>query len=148
MAATTSSTGASQPSVSPDPLIKEFGESLMVQAKKLQLAHLPADKNGRAALTSFLTSTQHATSSEATDALSLSMKSDDKAGLPLLLAYLSSSAADAEAPLGQVDLSRPMAEYYISSSHNTYLTGNQLYSDSSVDGYKNVGRCLETRDVP
>jgi hypothetical protein len=30
----------------------------------------------------------------------------------------------------------PMTDYFISSSHNTYLLGGQLYGDSTVDGYK------------
>lgn len=42
-------------------------------------------------------------------------------------------------PLEQVpqtcDLNRPVNEYYISSSHNTYLTGRQVADESSIEGY-------------
>src|SRR3569833_1906402 len=52
--------------------------------------------------------------------------------------YITSPSGNIMAPLPSQDLRWPLSNYYISSSHNTYLTGNQLYSDSSTDAYKNV----------
>jgi hypothetical protein len=55
-----------------------------------------------------------------------------------LLEQLSSAAGNAQAPPLYNDLSYAFPNYFISSSHNTYLTGNQLSSDASAEGYRNV----------
>ncbi|KXX79456.1 hypothetical protein MMYC01_203722 [Madurella mycetomatis] len=67
--------------------------------------------------------------------------------LDTFLRYMKSSVTSVIAPPEEQDLTWPLSSYFISSSHNTYLTGNQLSSDSSADAYKNVllrgCRCVE-----
>ncbi|OTB02480.1 hypothetical protein M426DRAFT_322579 [Hypoxylon sp. CI-4A] len=53
-----------------------------------------------------------------------------------------------EVPFEVTDRSHPLPEYFISSSHNTYLLGHQLHGKSSAAAYEtalNTGsRCVET----
>lgn len=58
------------------------------------------------------------------------------------LAYLTSPHGSFSKPALHEDLSFPLSNYFISSSHNTYLTGNQLSSDASAAGYRDV--CTRT----
>jgi hypothetical protein len=66
-------------------------------------------------------------------------------------AYLLSSDNDAFDPYREAYdarlMTKPISEYWINSSHNTYLTGDQFTSHSSVEMYMNAlyrgCRCLE-----
>lgn len=66
-------------------------------------------------------------------------------------AYLLANENDAFDPDMQrfrpEDMNQPLSEYWISSSHNTYLIGDQYKSHSSVEMYSNAlyrgARCLE-----
>ncbi|MCJ1288450.1 hypothetical protein MMC26_007808 [Xylographa opegraphella] len=70
-----------------------------------------------------------------------------KVDLQAFLGYMMSSECNIMRPLLENDLTYPMPSYFISSSHNTYLTGNQFYGGASTDAYSNVllrgCRCIE-----
>ena len=78
-------------------------------------------------------------------AQSLDKPKNDLGDFVKYMASPESNAMDTEPP---TDLSYPISNYFISTSHNTYLTRNQLYGASSADSYKNVsqgsvhGRCF------
>ncbi|KAM5293098.1 1-phosphatidylinositol 4,5-bisphosphate phosphodiesterase eta-1 isoform 2-T2 [Ctenodactylus gundi] len=64
--------------------------------------------------------------------------------------FMRSPACDVFNPLHyevHQDMDQPLCNYYIASSHNTYLTGDQLLSQSKVDMYARVlqegCRCVE-----
>ncbi|MCJ1439255.1 hypothetical protein MMC27_008647 [Xylographa pallens] len=76
-----------------------------------------------------------------------SMQRSDKVDLHLLLGYMTSSECNIMRPFLGNDLTYPIPNYFISSSHNTYLSGNQFYGEASTDAYSNVllrgCRCIE-----
>ncbi|KAF5268649.1 hypothetical protein FOXYS1_446 [Fusarium oxysporum] len=94
-------------------------------------------------LTSFIRDVQQDNSSPAVQEL----LARDHLDLDGFMAWMTSSHAAATTPPKPQDLSYPLASYFISSSHNTYLTGNQLSSDSSTRPYTETllrgGRCIE-----
>ena len=66
--------------------------------------------------------------------------------------FMRSPACDVFNPLHHEvfqDMEQPLCNYYIASSHNTYLTGDQLLSQSRADMYARVlqegCRCVEGR---
>ncbi|KAK1073262.1 1-phosphatidylinositol 4,5-bisphosphate phosphodiesterase beta-4 [Friedmanniomyces endolithicus] len=67
-------------------------------------------------------------------------------GLDMFMKRLADPGPSEAIPI-ELDTSHPISHYFISSSHNTYLSGNQLWSKSSVEAYKNVlergCRCIE-----
>ncbi|KAL2265091.1 hypothetical protein VTJ83DRAFT_6191 [Remersonia thermophila] len=70
------------------------------------------------------------------------VKQGDPEGLARLL-----DAPVAVPPAHVTDRSHPLAEYFISSSHNTYLLAHQLYGASSAAAYETTlkagARCIE-----
>lgn len=73
-------------------------------------------------------------------------KPGDIQGFDAFLRHLADPVASAALPIA-AETRHPLSHYFISSSHNTYLTGNQLWSKSSTEAYKDVlkrgCRCIE-----
>ncbi|KAH9890291.1 PLC-like phosphodiesterase [Xylariomycetidae sp. FL2044] len=135
--------GGGQPGAE-DRTIKEINASVMPYLEKLYNDRVGPDKKWRREqIINFL---HHEQADKVTDP-SANIATSDQLDFNGFLHYMTSGAANALAPPLDTDLSWPLASYYISSSHNTYLTGNQLNSDSDADAYKNVllrgCRCVE-----
>ncbi|KAI1208227.1 PLC-like phosphodiesterase [Annulohypoxylon truncatum] len=129
-----------------DSSIKELKSSTLKYLEQVYTTHASAvDKQwDKETIVEFL---HHRQADKVTDPSSAEMAANDVLDLAGFLRYMTSPATDALAPPLDQDLSYPLASYYISSSHNTYLTGNQLSSDSDADAYRNVllrgCRCVE-----
>ena len=67
-------------------------------------------------------------------------------GYDIFLKHLTDPSHAIPTPI-TTDTSHQISQYFISSSHNTYLTGNQLWGKSDVGAYKEVlkrgCRCIE-----
>lgn len=75
-------------------------------------------------------------------------EADPRIGESAFAAFIASvHNSPVEAPPAQYTLDRPMNEYFISSSHNTYLLGRQVAGQSSVEAYiaalTRGSRCVE-----
>eukprot|EP00158_Paraphelidium_tribonemae_P005718 Partr_v1_DN27485_c1_g1_i2_m71875 putative phospholipase C len=86
----------------------------------------------------FLKNVQRHSEKEAQDITSKFQHADKSITLEGFLEYFASEHAAIISPLHSglhMDMTRPLNDYFIKSSHNTYLTGDQLKSNSSVDAY-------------
>lgn len=135
--------GGGQPSGEPKH-IQQLNASVLPHLEQLFNRHAGFDQKwNKDQVIAFLHHVQADKVSDPSDNLA----AQDSLNYSTFLHYMTSSAADALAPARDEDFSWPLNSYFISSSHNTYLTGNQLSSDSSTDAYKNVllrgCRCIE-----
>lgn len=64
--------------------------------------------------------------------------SDPLVSVDAFRAYMKDGVSRALAPAPDLDCSAPISDYFVSSSHNTYLTGNQLSSDAAASAYTSV----------
>lgn len=127
-----------------NPAISQINPSVLLYLEKIFNSHANPQKTWqRDEIISFI---HHRQADKVTET-SADIAAKDQLDFDGFLRYMTSDAANAQAPPSEADLSWPLSSYYISSSHNTYLTGNQLNSDSDADAYKNVllrgCRCVE-----
>ncbi|KAI1341138.1 PLC-like phosphodiesterase [Xylariaceae sp. FL0016] len=135
--------GGGQPAVE-DRVIAEVNASVMPYLEKIFNDHGGTDRKWhKDQVIAFL---HHRQADKVTDS-SGDIATKEELDFNGFLHYMTSPTANVIAPPLEADTSWPLSSYYISSSHNTYLTGNQLSSDSNADAYKNVllrgCRCVE-----
>lgn len=130
--------------------IKTVSPAVMPYLERIFNCHADDNKAWHAEQAStFIRCTQAGDPASVQDGLPANLKAKTELDFNDFLHYMTSSASNVVGPLREADrdLSYPLSSYFISSSHNTYLTGNQLSSDASTDAYKNVllrgCRCIE-----
>jgi hypothetical protein len=124
--------------------VRTLNSTVLTHLQKIYAAHAGSGKTWSAEkAAAFVQDVQRDSDAE----LALELSGGKPWGFDAFVRYMTSSITHAVAPPREEDLSWSLSNYFISSSHNTYLTGNQLSSDSSADAYKNVllrgCRCIE-----
>lgn len=127
------------------PLEMPLGDPVRRYLRRLFESHADADgKWSRSQVKTFLS---HVQASDAATPAALRLLDQTSVDLDCFLAYMASPDSSVVRAWAGCDMSWPLASYFISSSHNTYLSGNQLSSDSTTAAYTNVllrgCRCVE-----
>ncbi|KAM0722807.1 hypothetical protein Q7P37_002249 [Cladosporium fusiforme] len=136
--------GGGHPSGERHGILENLDESLL--AHLTQVFNKFASPNNKWTRDNVAIFMQHV-QSEDPNGLASYLADRDELDLFELIKYITSPAGNALEMAPPQDLSWPLSSYFVSSSHNTYLTGNQLSSDSSTEAYKDVllrgCRCIE-----
>lgn len=130
--------------------IKTVNSSVLPYLQNIFNCHADDDKTWhKSQASTFIRCTQAGDPESSSEGLPPGLAEKEKLGFNDFLQYMTSDASNVVGPFKDTDkdLTYPLSSYFISSSHNTYLSGNQLYGDSSTDAYKNVllrgCRCIE-----
>lgn len=130
--------------------VKTVNENILRYLTNVFNCHADENKSWhKAQAATFIRCTQAGDPESKNEALPAQLATKEQLDFNDFLHYMTSDASNIVGPCrtSDQDLTYPLASYFISSSHNTYLTGNQLYSESSTDAFKNVllrgCRCVE-----
>lgn len=118
-----------------------------------RFAMFSGDSVAASTMSEILTSSLHGMSEltpEECDQVKKSFSRGDKFHVADMLRYLHGKENTVQSPKVvpvYMNMDQPLAHYFVSSSHNTYLTGDQFRSESSCEAYISVlrdgCRCIE-----